>query len=325
MTEHFGVPSFIRVTKVSGFEKRINDIVYCSPLKSTENSNVVIFFGGDVQDFTENMASHRDNKRHVKWNLENTAQLMGTKFVDCHIVVVRPVRMDYKTFSCYENFVPCAKCGVPDHTPMHNSLTHLEKLLSSLSQRLRSMTDEELNAAMEHSKNSVISDDSCESSSRHENLVPGWREQIDLQNCDIKLVGFSKGCVVLNQFLYEFQYYKTFSSDDSDTCKIISRIKQMYWLDGGHAGGKNTWITSKPLLETLANLRISIHVHVTPYQIKDDHRPWIRKEEKLFSETLKKFGAPVHRKIHFENDSPSLEMHFSILNEFMQCDADYSK
>lgn len=71
---------------------------------------------------------------------------------------------------------------------------------------------------------------------------------------DIKLVGFSKGCIVLNQFLYEYHYYKTFTTVDSNEMKFISKIKHMYWLDGGHSGGKNTWITSRPLLETLASL-----------------------------------------------------------------------
>lgn len=71
---------------------------------------------------------------------------------------------------------------------------------------------------------------------------------------DIKLVGFSKGCIVLNQFLYEYHYYKTFTTSDSNEMKFISKIKHMYWLDGGHSGGKNTWITSRQLLETLASL-----------------------------------------------------------------------
>lgn len=76
----------------------------------------------------------------------------------------------------------------------------------------------------------------------------------DLENCNISLIGFSKGCVVLNQFLYEFHYFKTLKSEDSTLLRIISKITDMYWLDGGHSGGKNTWITSRPLLDTLSRL-----------------------------------------------------------------------
>jgi len=36
--------------------------------------------------------------------------------------------------------------------------------------------------------------------------------------------------------------------------RLVSRIQDMYWLDAGHAGGKNTWITSRSLLETLTRL-----------------------------------------------------------------------
>lgn len=62
------------------------------------------------------------------------------------------------------------------------------------------------------------------------------------------MIGFSKGCVVLNQFLYEFQHIK---SSDDELKSFISKIESMYWLDGGHSGGKNTWITSRTVLECL--------------------------------------------------------------------------
>lgn len=61
---------------------------------------------------------------------------------------------------------------------------------------------------------------------------------------------------------------------------------------------------------------IRIHVHVTPYQIEDERRPWIKKEEKTFSDVLIKMGAPVVRKVHFANVTASLLSHFNILQEF---------
>lgn len=79
------------------------------------------------------------------------------------------------------------------------------------------------------------------------------KTEMKLEEMNIKLIGFSKGCIVLNQFLYEFHYYKTFTSNDSNEMKFIFKIRDMYWLDGGHSGGKNTWITSRQLLETLAS------------------------------------------------------------------------
>lgn len=122
--------------------------------------------------------------------------------------------------------------------------------------------------------------------------------------------------MVINQFIYEFHYLKTLTPDDSSMTKFVSRIKDMYFLDGGHGGPKNTWITSRSLLETLTRLNINLHVHVTPYQVKDERRPWIRKEEKTFTELLKKFGAPIIRCLHYESNHGNLYTHFALLNDF---------
>lgn len=153
-------------------------------------------------------------------------------------------------------------------------------------------------------------------------------------NYNLNIIGFSKGCVVLNQFLHEFDYYmKTSECDPEDQVGIVSKIKDMYWLDGGHSGGGNTWVTSRDLLETfskLGNLNffficflrfflgITPHIHVSPYQIKDDRRPWIKKEEKVFFNTLCSLKVQVQRVVHFANVPPSIDHHFSILNAFHQ-------
>lgn len=114
----------------------------------------------------------------------------------------------------------------------------------------------------------------------------------------------------------------------------------MYWLDGGHGGQKNTWITSRSLLETLTRMGMifdfsvynaqciyfigivvagmNIHVHLTPYQVQDDRRPWIRKEEKLFTEMLRRLNAPITRHLHYDNQPANLMTHFEVLQAFCQ-------
>ncbi|KAJ8965407.1 hypothetical protein NQ314_004159 [Rhamnusium bicolor] len=217
-------------------------------------------------------------------------------------------RMEYRTFSCFDNFVPGSNCGAPEHTPMHHSILHLEKLICNLSERLQTMTENDLLAAMELSQKAIVLESDSEASPNsttkdgqlngETNVVKPWiQEDLHLEKYDIKLVGFSKGCVVLNQFLYEFHYFKTLKSDDSSLSKIIPKFKDMYWLDGGHSG-------------------IRIHIHVTPYQIRDDRRPWIKKEEKQFSDILQKQGTPINRTIHFENVPASLLLHFDVLKIF---------
>uniref|UniRef100_A0A182U3S8 Uncharacterized protein n=1 Tax=Anopheles melas TaxID=34690 RepID=A0A182U3S8_9DIPT len=337
-----------RINSVKGYQNRTNSIIYCPPLlrgnSPKEKCSAIVYFGGDVQDIPEKMESNRDNKNYIKWNLENTALLLRESFPQSHIVVVRPMRMEYSTFSCFDNFVRGNNAGIPDHTPMHYSLQHLEELLINLTKKLtKPILDQEfLHKLLSASSTKGYGGDvPCKQNNAdilQSNIYDGgaagaeepaepddlsellwWRENLNLDKASLKLIGFSKGCVVLNQFIYEFHYYKTLTPDDSTMMRLVSRISDMYWLDGGHGGGKNTWITSRSLLETLCRLCINVHVHVTPYQIQDDHRPWIRKEEKAFTDLLKRLGAAFDRHLYpSEANSTNLYTHFDVLNRFRQ-------
>lgn len=103
------------------------------------------------------------------------------------------------------------------------------------------------------SKNSQTSSKNKDSRNSNSNTL-WWYDNIALDKAKLILIGFSKGCVVLNQLIYEFHYLKTLTPDDSTMLSFVSRITEMFWLDGGHAGNKNTWITSRSLLETLTRL-----------------------------------------------------------------------
>ncbi|KAF5301598.1 hypothetical protein FQR65_LT08903 [Abscondita terminalis] len=307
----------IRLCGITGYDKRVNDIVYCPPNVQKHVNSTVVFFGGDVQDFTENMQSDRGNKNYRIWNLEDTARVLHSHFPNFHVTVVRPSRIEFKMFSCYENFVPSSSGGVPEHTPMHYALHHLEKLLEGVSEKLRSGNYLDLAWNPNGDEATKELDETTTTSDEHSKKRNScWRQNIHLDKTNLVLIGFSKGCVVLNQFLYEFHYLKTLTPDDQTMTQLVSQIEDMYWLDGGHSGQKNTWITSRSLLETLTRLGIRVHIHVTPYQINDDSRPWLKKEEKIFSDLLEKLGAPVSRVLHFENVLPNLLMHFDVLTAF---------
>lgn len=381
----FSLMSPIRLCSVSGHDGRINDVVFSPPVVRTSDQSTVVFFGGDVQDFPEVMESHRDNKNYLKWNLENMAISLSNNYPKSNIVIIRPSRMEFKTFSCYDNFVPSNNAGVPDHTPTHYALQHLERLLQGVTHRLKVMPTPELlsclssipahdemdidvlqetncsmntsilqrqlecnkgsnNLAADSRRNNethyssetgviqtphgqsthVTKSQSCNESDLEErnkefkdNNLLWWRDNLGLDKASITLIGFSKGCVVLNQLIYEFHYLKTLTPDDITMMQFVSRIDNMYWLDGGHAGGKNTWITSRSLLETLTRLGVNIYVHVTPYQIYDERRPWIGREERAFVCLLRRLGAQVFRFLHQEAGvQPTLHTHFEILSTF---------
>lgn len=63
--------------------------------------------------------------------------------------------MDFKTFSCFKNFVESNDLGVPHHTPNYNTLIHLDKLIQSLSNRLNDLSQMELNDLLDNSRKAV--------------------------------------------------------------------------------------------------------------------------------------------------------------------------
>ncbi len=127
-----------------------------------------------------------------------------------------------------------------------------------------------------------------------------------------EIVGFSKGCVVLNQLLHELRLAK----EDPDLQGFINQVQHMYWLDGGHNGGSKTWITDPEVLKELLGTNIEVRAHVTPYQMKDAMRKWIGQEHKKFIQNLRKLGVSVFDTMHFAEEERCLENHFKVLERF---------
>lgn len=144
-----------------------------------------------------------DNREHTGWNLENTATFLQNQFPDRHIVVIRPSRMQLRTYSCFDNFLPSNHLGIPEHTPYHGALLHLKRLLRELSHLV-----EEDRRAVEARANDEFKPSQSRLTLRRRDPNLPIPKPLNLDSGDISLVGFSKGCVVLNQFLYEFHYLK---------------------------------------------------------------------------------------------------------------------
>ncbi len=281
--------------------------------------------------------------------LENTCLWLQTKFPDSAIWIVRPSRMLRSLFSSFHNFVQSSITGVPEYSNTHGAIPNLERML----------------------RNAI----------HHVHARGGVEKSVaELQNLPVTLVGFSKGCVVLNQVVYELVNFVSLPQRSNSTGSnsyrsrspsphasphgsprrsgflygnhvarpppsprtsprssplpspsnspvisfetmiasrnFVSRLKAFYWLDGGHSGTGGVWVTDEDLLSILASLRVEIHIHVTPHQVRDPHRPWIGEEEAEFVAKLRQFGAVVKDTVHFEDDEPSLEKHFRVLEVF---------
>lgn len=68
--------------------------------------------------------------------------------------------MEYKTFSCFDNFVPCNQSGVPNHTSTNNGLTHLKNIISSIPNKVKVMTCDEFKTSIDLSRKAIVHDNS---------------------------------------------------------------------------------------------------------------------------------------------------------------------
>lgn len=257
------------------------------------------------------MESHPMHQQYIEWNLENTAKILHKKYPQSMIWVVRPNSMSHHTFSVYSAFLASIFNGSPDPTvPLkgQGSWFHLKSLLHNAIDK--GIT--ELNKEFSSQKN-VDEKDSSNSKGTFLNTSDDNQQTCqDFHRLPIHLVGFSKGCVVLNQLLYDLEQ----ALQDELTIIFIKQVKQMTWLDGGHGGRKNTWVTQKEVLDLLKQTNVRIKVDVTPYQVQDSSRKWIGRDQRQFTAMLRKLGIAVEEKLHFEELEASLDNHFKVLEEF---------
>ena len=234
------------------------------------------------------MTEHRDNRHYVQWSLDATAELLCKKFPTSNVFIVKASEMSLGTFSSYSNFVFFDELGIPRHKESEFCAWN----------HLKSLTTNALKCALDAK---VIS-------------TPTEQDKEKLHEQPIDIIGFSKGCVVLNQLLYELN---SKDSIDTETNEFIQRVRSITWLDGGHAGhGEPTWVVDANVLSSLKATNIEVDVHVTPYQVKDEMRPWKGKEYRKFINAMKRLELKCSSRIHFEDEAGSIEKHFQLLQDF---------
>nr|XP_039258057.1 UPF0565 protein C2orf69 homolog [Styela clava] len=278
---------------VEGLEGRRNSLVYSCPVSSQSYGHVV-FFPGDIQDFEKNMKKNEFSVEWINWSYEEMIRILKKKFPNNCLWIVQPSKRDGGIFSLYPNFLPFAvdedvgyDVPVMPYNASYGGFTHFVKLLSS-----------------------------------------GQRQTMKFHNTTLNgpiiVVGFSKGCVVLNQFLHEVAYMSKENSalsEDEDykyVRKFVARISELYWLDGGHHATRGQWVVDNNVLAYLKDgiwmKNIKIYVHVTLWGIKDPKQPQSEKELYQFGSQLRNLDVNYNETRW--NVSRTLENHFKILNTF---------
>jgi len=221
---------------------------------------------------------YSETARWSKWCFENMVTLLQKKFPHSNIWIIKPSKMLRNIYSSFHNFLQCSIVGTPEYTEHFGAIPHLHQL-----------------------------------------LVSGTKQVgiIEAQVLPITLVGFSKGCVVLNQIVHELDpIFNDSSNHGVNEHEFLKLIKAIYWLDSGHNGESGAWMTCEKDIKALVSLGAELYIHVSPQQVCDPIRMWIGEEYKLFLDYLRKLGALVHDTVHFKDQVRCLENHFRILNNF---------
>uniref|UniRef100_I3MFQ3 Chromosome 2 open reading frame 69 n=1 Tax=Ictidomys tridecemlineatus TaxID=43179 RepID=I3MFQ3_ICTTR len=284
----------------------------------------VLYFPGDVQNYHEIMTRHPENYQWENWSLENVATILAHRFPNSYIWVIKCSRMHLHKFSCYDNFVKSNMFGAPEHSTDFGAFKHLYMLLvnafnlsqNGLLSKNGNVWNKDSKTSNCRSNSSPTTSNGCQGEKertceKSNESAPSFNPP-SLNGASFTLIGFSKGCVVLNQLLFELKEAKK----DKNIDGFIKSIRTMYWLDGGHSGGSNTWVTYPEVLKEFAQTGIIVHTHVTPYQVRDPMRSWIGKEHKKFVQILEDFGMQVTSQIHFAKEAPSIENHFRVHEVF---------
>ncbi|CAH8834360.1 unnamed protein product, partial [Trichobilharzia szidati] len=221
----------------AGFLNKCNDVIFLgNKICPTVN---LVYFGGDVQDYEQNMHKNNFSSQYIKWSLENTAEILYERFTNqfsCsnpHIWIIRPSHWIADSIACYPNFLPFTKPGIPlfesDEICKFRAIRHLNALL--------------LNAVKQ------LADGEC----RHGNC--------QLSNIPLRLIGFSKGCCVLTELIYEYSLLLCSTKEKSgnfitttvigETDELCKNLSHIYWLDSGHSGIHHQWPVSNVYLSLL--------------------------------------------------------------------------
>ncbi|CAF0715861.1 unnamed protein product [Brachionus calyciflorus] len=298
--------------KIEGNPDCFNDVIIFKCSKDQPKYNL-IYFGGDIQNYEDEMKKNSTCRLYSEWDLIKTGNLIYKKFsfnpkTCANVFIFRADYFHLKCFANYSNFVPSTDFGIP--------LDDSKDCLSVLDQKEENSQSSipEYNFSnklqcYEHIKalyvNSIKDFNSKEESKIDETLP-------------IIICGFSKGCVVLNQLFTELASIDSNLDQNEQNIDFLKSIKHIFWLDGGHSGSSNSWLTSEEAIKCIKNSNLSCYVYVTPYQMKS-LKFWAIQEYETFMELLKKFDVTFKSIYYFkdqESEDYDVNLHFELLKYF---------
>ena len=250
------------ITKVPDNHGRLTTILY-RPSERVRERKTVVFFPGDISDFAfshrhDALFDYLPDAHNYKYSLENICWEISSRVPsDFAVVVCKPAFM-MGCSSVFANFLPCDITGCP----RWGDIDRFE---------LESCPGKVLMQILVHVSGLIHAREGDE---------------------DIRLFGFSKGCVVLSGILRE------------RNVDLLRLTKAICFIDPGLHVDRSTFAIGKSDFESFPCI-IPINVWVSPYQLCDPQRPWLKEE-------IQDFAANNMCEMHFilTEHARSLETHF---------------
>ena len=131
--------------------------------------------------------------------------------------------------------------------------------------------------------------------------------------------GFSKGGVVCNQLLAEVAQLPDVPADQPGAAQLLARVTAVHLLDVG-LSCRGAYLTDPAVATALgrqcAASELRVCLHGTPRQWRDPSRRWLGMEKERSLAVLRGAGVRVACREYFEDEPPSLEMHFRCVDAF---------
>ena len=140
---------------------------------------------------------------------------------------------------------------------------------------------------------------------------------LELPTDPFELIGFSKGCSVINQILLDLSCKDKSERDGLDTKFLIDKI---VYLDSGHNGMELFYPVQEICTNYILKNKINIEIWVSPYQMKQNKSKDIKQSE-IDLMMSKIPGLVTVKKVDWESE-PSLDLHFNVLSNFI---SEYTK
>nr|CDS32562.1 hypothetical protein HmN_000079700 [Hymenolepis microstoma] len=289
----------VSLSKVQGRDSLKNDIFFFS--NGDQPIISIVLFCGDLQNESVIMSAHSQfGNLAEKWSFESVAKLLLDRIGSnsgVQLWIIRASRWSQNAFAFYDNFVRYNAAGAPDYSGINNvggtsfaAWRHLDALMTNAVSRVEGASIG----------------------------VP------------FAVIGFSKGCSVMNQLIYEMGLFYD-EREFIEDLQIPSRLSSLTWLDSGHNGFNHLWPTWTAPLARLRHFSFlpKLFIFATPYQLCSG-RPWNFRDFNTFLHTLRTFRLPFHSDtffngVHWQCPPPdgiqmlhdvSIEAHFEILECF---------